>query len=57
MGSGNEIVTKFEAAKTGSGVGFLRLTAVCLWGRPEPNLESMETSMDIDGVAICHEII
>ena len=24
-----QILTKFEAAKTGSGVGFLRLTAVC----------------------------
>ena len=26
-----QTLTKFEAAKTGSGVGFLRLTAVCLW--------------------------
>ena len=25
-----QTLTKFEAAKTGSGVGFLRLTAVCL---------------------------
>ena len=26
-----QTLTKFEAAKTGSGVGFLRLTAVCLF--------------------------
>ena len=25
-----QTLTKFEAAKTGSGIGFLRLTAVCL---------------------------
>ena len=25
-----QTLTKFEAAKTGSGVGFLRLTAVCI---------------------------
>ena len=25
-----QTLTKFEAAKTGSGVGFLRLTAVCM---------------------------
>ena len=25
-----QILAKFEAAKTGSGVGFLRLTAVCI---------------------------
>ena len=29
-----QTLTKFEAAKTGSGVGFLRLTAVCLVAWP-----------------------
>ena len=28
-----QTLTKFEAAKTGSGVGFLRLTAVWAWSR------------------------
>ena len=29
-----QTLTKFEAAKTGSGVGFLRLTAVCTRSQP-----------------------
>ena len=29
-----QTLTKFEAAKTGSGVGFLRLTAVCTVSQP-----------------------
>ena len=36
--------TKFEAAKTGSGVGFLRLTAVCLWPGPIPEVRDSRTS-------------
>ena len=39
-----QTLTKFEAAKTGSGVGFLRLTAVCLGSRL--TLESLKSTSD-----------
>ena len=37
-----QTLTKFEAAKTGSGVGFLRLTAVCPHPLPTPGNSHMK---------------